>query len=382
MRIALSGMFWAQSHVGSGQYLHHLVTAIGQQSSDNRFVLIIPRYTLAERPNLRGWQVVMMPTPFDKRSRNLAKLWFEQIAFPQICRRLRVNLMHVPYFAAPRRASIPVVVTIHDLIPLILPAYRGGRKVQAYMRLAAAGAKHAAAVIADSEHTRQDIRRQLGLEDQRLFVTHLAASPEYSPRDTATIAEVRERFHLHRPYIYYVGGFDQRKNVSLAIRAYAEATQDMSDRPRLAIGGRLPASTGDFFPDIHATILEAGVAADVTLLGPVSTGDSAALMSGCSAFLFPSRYEGFGLSPLEAMQCGAPVIASSTSSVGEVVGDGGVQVAPDDLPGWAAAIRRVLTDEAFASDLRRRGLERARHFDWNKTAAETLRIYDTVIHRQ
>jgi glycosyltransferase involved in cell wall biosynthesis len=82
------------------------------------------------------------------------------------------------------------------------------------------------------------------------------------------------------------------------------------------------------------------------------------------------------------MQCGAPVIASSTSSVGEVVGDGGVQVAPDDLPGWAAAIRRVLTDEAFASDLRRRGLERARHFDWNKTAAETLRIYDTVIHRQ
>ncbi len=95
MRIALSGMFWAQPHVGSGQYLHHLVTAIGQQSSDNRFVLVVPRYTLAERPNLRGWQVIIMPTPFDKRSRNLAKLWFEQIAFPQICRRLRVTVARI-----------------------------------------------------------------------------------------------------------------------------------------------------------------------------------------------------------------------------------------------------------------------------------------------
>lgn len=381
MRIALNGMFWSQPTVGSGQYLHHLVAALADRASDHRLVLVVPRFTVDQRPQVPGWQVLVMPTPFDRRNRNLAKLWFEQVSFGQVCRKLRVDLMHVPYFAAPRRAPAPVVVTIHDLIPLILPAYRGGKKVQAYMRFAAAGARRAAVAIADSEHTRGDIKRELGLEDQRIAVTHLAAAPEYYPRDAAAVAQICEQYRLQRPYVYYIGGFDQRKNVQLAIRAFAQATRDMSQRPLLAIAGRLPESPGDFFPDIHVTILEQGVAADVALLGPVSTADSAALMSGCAAFIFPSRYEGFGLSPLEAMQCAAPVIAASTTSVGEVVGDGGILVAPEDLAGWTAALQQVLTGDGVADNLRRRGPARSRHFSWTKTAAETLAIYQQAVRR-
>ncbi len=114
-------MFWAQPNVGSGQYLHHLVSTLAREPSEHRFVLVIPRYTGAAKPYVRGWQVIMMPTPFDGRNRNLAKLWFEQIALGQVCRKLRVDLIHVPYFAAPRRIGRPVVVTVHDLIPLLLP---------------------------------------------------------------------------------------------------------------------------------------------------------------------------------------------------------------------------------------------------------------------
>jgi glycosyltransferase involved in cell wall biosynthesis len=102
-------------------------------------------------------------------------------------------------------------------------------------------------------------------------------------------------------------------------------------------------------------------------------------MSGCAAFLFPSRYEGFGIPPLEAMQSGAPVIASNTTSVGEVVGDGGIQVDPEDLAGWSAALHHVLSDEGLAADLRRRGIERARQFSWAKTAAETLAVYNKTV---
>lgn len=379
MRIAISGMFWAEPHVGSGQYLHHLVRALEQESSGHRFVLVIPRYTVTERPQIHGWQVVLMPTPFDRRNRNLAKLWFEQIALGQVCRKLRVDLLHAPYFAAPLRPPARVVVTIHDLIPLLLPAYRGSQRVQQYMRLVAAGAKRATAVIADSEHTRRDIIDKLQIPQERITVTYLAASSDYHPRDAATIDEIRSRLRLYRPYVYYVGGFDIRKNVQMVIRAFAEATRDWAERPQLAIGGQLPATVGEFFPDINATILEAGVAADVALLGPLSDADSAALMSGCAAFLWPSRYEGFGLPPLEAMQCGAPVIASSASSVGEVVGDGGLRVDPDDLPGWAAALRRVLASAALAHDLRQRGLARARQFSWARTATETIKVYNGVI---
>src|SRR5688500_2535664 len=104
MRIAINGTFWAQPLVGSGQYLHHLVNTLARVPSDHRYVLAIPRYTGATRPNIPGWQVVMMPTPFDHRSENLAKVWFEQIALRQASRKLKVNLIHVPYFAAPLRS--------------------------------------------------------------------------------------------------------------------------------------------------------------------------------------------------------------------------------------------------------------------------------------
>src|SRR3712207_6449557 len=121
MRIAISGMFWAQPTVGSGQYLHNLIDTLKLQATNHRLALIIPRYTVQERPRIPGYQVMLMPTPFDRRNRNLAKVWFEQIALPQVCRKLRADLLHVPYFAAPRRPRLPVVVTVHDLIPLILP---------------------------------------------------------------------------------------------------------------------------------------------------------------------------------------------------------------------------------------------------------------------
>src|SRR3712207_5610082 len=134
MRIALSGMFWAEPHVGSGQYLHHLVAMLPSMPSRHRYVLVVPRYTTDERPVIPGWQVIWMPTPFDRRNANLAKLWFEQIALGQVSRALRIDVIHVPYFAPPLGMKRPVVVTIHDLIPMLLPEYRGGRAVQAYMR--------------------------------------------------------------------------------------------------------------------------------------------------------------------------------------------------------------------------------------------------------
>jgi glycosyltransferase involved in cell wall biosynthesis len=382
MRIAINGTFWAQPSVGSGQYLHHLVAALARSPAEHRYVLVIPRYTGATRPAIPGWQVVMMPTPFDRRSENLAKVWFEQIALRQAGRKLKVNLIHVPYFAAPLRSAAPIIVTIHDLIPLLLPAYRGGRSVQAYMRLAAAGARRAAAVIADSEHTRKDIVEHLRIPPERITVTHLAAAPFYGPRDETRIAEVCTRFRLRRPYVYYIGGFDVRKNVRMAVLAFAEATKDWAERPSLAIGGRVPAEASDFFPDINSTILEAGVASDVALLGPVSDEDNTTLMAGCAAFLAPSRYEGFGLAPLEAMQSGAPVIASRASSIAEVVADGGILLDPDDLPGWSSALRRVLTDTAAANELRRRGLARAQHFRWEKTAQQTVAVYDQFAKRR
>ncbi|HEY0737448.1 MAG TPA: glycosyltransferase family 1 protein, partial [Herpetosiphonaceae bacterium] len=237
-------------------------------------------------------------------------------------------------------------------------------------------ARQATTIIADSQHTKDDIVQHLSIPAERIVVTHLAAAPTLTPQPRAAIAAALERFRLTDPFVFYIGGFQAHKNVTMAIRAFARARRSLEQRVVLAIAGRLPTSQSPLFPDIHKVILEEQIAADVALLGPVSEAEKAALMSGCQAFMYPSRYEGFGLPPLEAMQCGAPTLASSTTSVGEVVGDGGVQLPPDDLEAWSSALTRVLGDEAWRSQLSARGLQRASGFSWQKTAAQTLAIYE------
>lgn len=376
MRIAISGMFWTEPHVGSGQYLHNLVEQFAAQPNGHRFILVIPRYLKPQKPSLPHFQTVVMPTPFDGRNDNLAKVWFEQISLGQVCRKLRADLVHVPYFGAPRYPRVPTVVTVHDLIPLLVPGNRGGRAVQMYMRLAASSARQAQTIIADSQHTKDDIVQHLKIPAERIVVTHLAAAPTLTPQSDATIEATLERFRLVDPYVFYIGGFQAHKNVAMAIRAFARARRSLEQRVMLVIAGRLPTSQSPLFPDIHKVILEEQIAADVALLGPVSEAEKAALMSGCQAFVYPSRYEGFGLPPLEAMQCGAPTLASATTSVGEVVGDGGVQLPPDDLEAWSSALTRVLRDETWRSELSAQGLKRANVFSWKTTAAQTLTIYE------
>ncbi len=379
MRIAISGMFWPEPYVGSGQYLHNLVAQFAAEGTRHSVVLVIPRYRCSEAPALPGLQAVLMPTPFDKRNRNLAKVWFEQVALPQATQQLRADLLHVPYFGSPLRSRIPVVVTVHDLIPLLLAPYRGSRAVRAYMRLAAAGARRAGMIIADSEHTRQDITRHLQVAPERVAVTHLAASDAMRPQPSETVRAAKDRFGLADPYIFYMGGFDARKNVATAIRAFARARQSFDRRVVLAIGGRLPSENSLLFPDIHRVLLEEHVAEDVVLLGPVSDGEKAALLSGCEAFMFPSQYEGFGLGPLEAMQCAAPVLASSATSVGEVVAGGGVLLSPNDIEAWAQALTRVILDRTWRDELRERGRRRAALFSWQQTARQTTEVYERLL---
>jgi glycosyltransferase involved in cell wall biosynthesis len=381
LRIVVNGTFWPQPYVGSGQYLRNLLEHLVTQTPDHRFAVVVPRYLQTQRllhPNL---QTVYMATPFDRRSPQLAKLWFEQISIRQACRSLRADLLHVPYIGAPANPRLPTVVTVHDLIPLLLPPYRTSRAMRSYMRLMKQSMQRAQALIAVSEYTKQDMRHVLDVPEDKIVVTYQSVAAGYRPQPQATIDQMRSRLRIDAPYIYYIGGFDVRKNVATAIKAFARAKHKFSRRTLLAIGGRLPTEKRELYPDIHRVILEQDVAADVVLLGAVSEADNAALMSGCEAFVFPSEYEGFGLSPLEAMRCGAPVLASSTTSVGEVVADGGLLLPPDDIDAWAAALVRMLGDETLRAELRQRGLERARCFSWEATAQKTLEAYARALER-
>jgi glycosyltransferase involved in cell wall biosynthesis len=383
MHILFNGSFWAQPTVGSGQYLHGLLRWLPRLAPQHRYTLLLPAAAGPGPTPPAGVRSLLLRTPFDGRSRNLAKLWFEQVSVPHAARLLERSyqpaqaLLHVPYFAPPLRPSIvPLVTTIPDIIPLLLPEYRGGPHVRAYMRLVQFAARPSGRVITFSEHSRSDIARRLHLPLDRIVTTLLAADERYNPPDdpAAVAAQLAERYDLRGPYLYYVGGLDARKNVAVLVRAAARLHQQGRLGAPLVLAGRALGGDPRLFPDLESLIAEMGLSGMVRRL-EVPHADGPLLYQGCTAFAFPSRYEGFGLPPLEAMACGAPVVVSTASSLPEVVGDAALQVAPDDVAGWAAALERLLSDAPLRADLRARGLRRAARFAWQRVAEETLTVY-------
>jgi len=203
MRVAISGMFWDQPTVGSGQYLHGLLDALARVAPQHEYVLLLPSYPLdARRSNVQTFErsnvrTLVVQTPFDGRSENLAKLWYEQVGVPLAAARLRADLLHVPYFAPPLWSPAPVVATVLDIIPLLLPEYRGGAAVRAYMRLVALAARRAAHVIAISDDSRRAIVARLGCAPGRVTTIPLAAGAQYQPlARAAACARAAARYGL------------------------------------------------------------------------------------------------------------------------------------------------------------------------------------------
>ena len=383
LRVALNASFWGQETIGSGQYLQHLVEALALLPDGPAVELYGSQRLHAGSPLPGGvaWRDVPA-SPWRRLGANLEKVWLEQVAFPRAARAARVAVAHVPYFASPLLPACPTVVTVHDLIPLVLPAYRSSALVRAYIGLVSRAARRVALVLTDAEATRAEIVRRLGIPEGRVRAVPLAAGPGFRPlSDAASLAEVRGRYGLPERYFLYLGGFDRRKNLATLFRALAEAHRREPGLPVLAVAGALPPRETPLIPDPCRLAREAGVVEGVRFLGRVAEGDKPALYSGATAFLFPSRYEGFGLPVLEALACGVPVACADATSLPEVAGPGGLLVGPDDVAGWADAILRLARDEALRARLRALGLAHASGFSWERTARETAAAYRDVAIR-
>ncbi|MCC7163866.1 MAG: glycosyltransferase family 4 protein [Anaerolineae bacterium] len=368
MRVALNGLFLAAPATGVGQYLRELVRAMRALAPQDEFVFVAPHADpTAPAP------VDVYPTRLSRD--NLAKLEFEQHTFPRAAKR-GFDLAHVPHLGPPLFPTHPSVVTIHDLIPMTLPAYGGSTAVRLYTRLAAAGAKRAQAILTDSHASARDIERLMLIPRERIHVVHLAADTRYQPPNEEELARVRAKYNLPERYVLYLGGFDVRKNVRRVIETWKRSK--FGDW-RLVIAGRLPDTESDFFPSVKRMATEAGTEQSVKFIGFVAEKDKPVLYGAARVFLYPSHYEGFGLPPLEAMASGTPVIVSNASSLPEVVGDAGILPAPDDTEGWANALGELLTNERRWGELRERGLARAKIFSWERAARETLAVYRSVV---
>jgi len=381
MRVAINGWFWDQPSTGSGQTVRYLVPALVAQDSTLELTLVIPEW-ITSSPAMQAIpeRVTLMPIPC--RPGNLGKLWFEQRMFPRTCRQLGVDLAHIPYFASSLNPMLPTVMTIHDLIPMILPEYRGGVLVRLYTSLVASAATRASLVLTDSEASKRDILSHLKLPDSRVRVVYLAPAPDYRPVDDPDRLEaVRRKYDLPEEFVLWLSGFDVRKNAQALLHAYTWVYQALGDDYPLVMAGVTPHVDTRFFPDPRRIAAELGVSHAVRFPGWVDEADKPALYSAATVFVFPSRYEGFGLPILEAMACGTPVVTSDAASLPELAGAAAFQVDPDDPRRLGAAILALCVQEDLHAEMREKGLAQAAQFTWEKTARETLSAYQQVLGR-
>jgi glycosyltransferase involved in cell wall biosynthesis len=239
--------------------------------------------------------------------------------------------------------------------------------------LVSAGTRRASRVLVDSEASRRDVVRLLRVPQARVEVVYLA--PDEAVLATVPLerlASVRAKYGVEGPFVFYLGGLDKRKNVPALMRALAALPPELPWQ--LLVSGRLRRDNPRLFPDLPRLAEALGVTQRVRFAF-VPDEDKPALYHACTCFAFPSIYEGAGLDPLEALACGAPVVASNRSSIPEYLGEAALLVDPDDQPAFTAALRRVLTDAGVRADLSRRGPPQAAKFTWDETAKQNLTAY-------
>jgi glycosyltransferase involved in cell wall biosynthesis len=344
LKVALNAHFFHHPGTGSGQYLSHLIRAF----------------------EARVAPVEPLPV-FRPAAGNVRKVWWEQVLFPRLAAASGAPVWHVPYFAPPLMHARPVVTTIHDVIQLVFPEYATAPLVRLYNRLVAMGARRAEAILADSEASKRDIVRLLGVSEARVRVVYLAPDESVSRSvSSAEIVMLRQKYRLAERYVLYYGGLLKHKNVAALLRAFAEL-QDLD--VQLAISG---AVRNTELPQLAEGL---GIADRVRFIGFAPDEDKPALLRGAACFAYPSLYEGFGLNPLEALACGTPVVCSNRSSLPELMGNAALMVDPGEEGSLSEALRRVLADAALRADLVARGPAQAAKFSWQRCARETYEAY-------
>jgi len=277
-----------------------------------------------------------------------------------------VDLVHVTIPIAPPRERVPMVASVHDLLPLTMPEMFNRRGVRLMARGLQRIAGEAAMVMVPAEVVRADFVAH-GFDPARLRVVPLGVEPR-PPADPEASAGALHRHGLEGPYVLFVGTAEPRKGLDVLIDAV-----QLLDRPGLTLALAGPDGWGDALgPRLDA------LGDRVRRLGFVPEADLPLLQAGAAVCCLPSRAEGFGLPVLEAMAAGAPVVTIRGTSMQEVAGDAALCVPAGDAGALATALATVLDEPALADELRGRGRERAARYPWSRTAAAVLEVYREV----
>ena len=367
MRIAIDAHSVGTQLAGNETYAVNLIEALAEVDQSNQYTLYVTRQSAIDRfanrwPNFKAKRMVPH-TP-------LVRI---PVTLSAELRRNPVDVLHVQY-TAPPLAPCAVVATIHDLSFEHLPE-TFNRRSRAQLRLTVRRtARKAAQILTLSEFSRRDIIDTYSIAPDRVSVTPAAAASHFKPiKDETELRKIREIYGIERDYILSVSSIQPRKNLIRLIEAYSclRGLRPEGKLPQLVLVGK----RGWLDNETFRAAQRHSANNDIAFTGYVAEKDLPALYSGATCFVYPSFFEGFGLPVLEAMQCGAPVIAGNRTSIPEVVGQAGLLFDPFDTNSLVQALTRLLDDSEYRAVLRMQGLARAREFDWKQTARMTLQAY-------
>ncbi len=371
LRIGLDARLLAYRREGIARYIRELATRLPQIIDDPevRLVIFQSRKDLHPLPAAPNVRISRVWTPPHHR--------WEQRMWPIEVTLRRVALLHSPDFIPPFTGAFRRVITVHDLHFLKYPDFMTANSRRYYADQIQRAVQMADHIIAVSQATQADLVRYFSLPPERISVIYEAASEIYRPLPPEAVREVLSRLGLEPGYILFVGTWEPRKNLPMLLRAYARLLDRRPEAPLLVLAGR----RGWLYQEILEWPYRLHIADRLRWIEGPDDPTLAALYNGAAFLVFPSLYEGFGLPALEAMACGTPVAASDRGALPEVIGDAGLLLPAEDESRWAEAMEALLEDVEARERMRRKGLERAAQFSWDRAAAETWAIYRRVLGR-
>ncbi|HSM57643.1 MAG TPA: glycosyltransferase family 1 protein [Candidatus Sulfomarinibacteraceae bacterium] len=368
-RIGFDARYINDTYHGIGRYAFRLLEALVAASPRRTFVAFRGRApdtrfdwgSLDARPNVT---IVRGPWPL---------YWpQEQLWWPWLLRRMKIDYFHTPYFVAPLLTSAPVVITVHDMIFEQYPAYMPLAHARPYYRLLMAlSVRRAARIVAVSQATARELRNFYPVSAGKIAAIGEGTDPHIKAvDDQETLQRLRRQYNLHRPFVLSVGARRPHKNLARLVRAFARL-ESAVPHDLVFVG-----QADKRFPDeARETSARLGLDGRVRFLGWVPEADLPGFYTLADAVAVPSLVEGFGLPALEAMACGAPLLAHNASSLPEVVGQAGLLVNAADCDALAQGLCRLLQDEPLREQLAAAGLKRAAEFNWRTVATQITSIY-------
>lgn len=355
--------------VGAGTYMIQLVRALVALPTEHQFVLFSQQRGKKAVGDLPSDRAAWVITPDRDPA---ARLIWEQLRLPNLVRSSGIQLLHSLHYTRPFLLPCHSIVTFHDMTFFLFPEMHTRSKRLFFPRAIRFSAKHSDSIIAVSDSTRRDAIRILNLPPERIVAVPNGIDQVFRPvADRQSLQECKRKYGLPDEFILYLGLIEPRKNVPLLLDAYAHLSRQKSIPPLVLAGRR-----GWMVDEVFRLIDELQLKDKILLPGYIDSDDLPLIYNLASIFVYPSTYEGFGFPPLEAMACGTPVITTAVSAMLDYVGEAGLLVPPQDEQALTSALDRLLSDPVLRERLTKEGPAHAAPFTWERTARETMNIYE------